>query len=78
MPKVLLVNGFSFFFYSNEGNEPVHIHIRKGDAEAKFWIAPIIELEYSEGFSTSELRFIREQLESSNKFIIEKWDEHFS
>jgi hypothetical protein len=26
MPTVLLLNGFRFFFYSNENNEPVHIH----------------------------------------------------
>ena len=26
------------FFYSNEGNEPMHVHARKGGAECKFWI----------------------------------------
>ncbi|MCP4109321.1 MAG: DUF4160 domain-containing protein [Desulfobacteraceae bacterium] len=32
--------GYRFFFYSNEGNplEPLHIHVRKGEAVAKFWI----------------------------------------
>lgn len=29
MPTVLFVNGFRFFFYSNENNEPVHIHVLK-------------------------------------------------
>ncbi|MBS9768740.1 MAG: DUF4160 domain-containing protein [Flavobacteriaceae bacterium] len=35
MPKLFEIFGFSFFFYSNE-HLPIHIHIIKGDAEAKF------------------------------------------
>jgi len=35
MPTVLLINGFRFFFYSNENNEPIHIHVTKGNAEGK-------------------------------------------
>ncbi len=31
MPTVLLINGYRFFFFSNEGNEPRHIHVEKGD-----------------------------------------------
>ena len=46
MPTVLLVQGWRFFFHSNEGNEPVHIHARKGDAECKHWLKPdVYEIE---------------------------------
>jgi hypothetical protein len=38
MPTILLLNGFRFFFYSNENNEPIHVHIEKGSAEAKIWL----------------------------------------
>ena len=38
MPTILLIQGWRFFFYRNEGNEPMHIHGRKGDAECKYWI----------------------------------------
>lgn len=38
MPTILFVMGWRFFFYANEGNEPIHIHCRKGDMEAKFWL----------------------------------------
>jgi hypothetical protein len=44
MPTVLFINGFRFFFYSNEGFEPQHIHIEKGNAVARFWLEDI-ELE---------------------------------
>jgi hypothetical protein len=78
MPKVLLLNGFSFLFYSNEGSEPPHIHIKKGDAEAKFWLEPTIEMEFSEDFSASELRFIRETIEENREEFLRKWHEHLS
>jgi Domain of unknown function (DUF4160) len=30
MPTILFMNGWRLFFYSNEGDEPVHIHAEKG------------------------------------------------
>jgi len=46
MPTVFRERGFRFFFYSNEGmpREPLHIRIEKGDAEAKFWLEPEVQL----------------------------------
>src|SRR5262249_55675133 len=40
MPTVLIIQGFRFFFFSNEGSEPPHIHVEKGDGYAKFWLNP--------------------------------------
>ena len=39
MPVVFRHDGFRFFFFSNEGDprEPVHVHVRKSDGEAKLW-----------------------------------------
>jgi hypothetical protein len=34
----LFVLGWRLFFYSNDGNEPMHIHAQKGDAE--YWLYP--------------------------------------
>ena len=51
MPTVLRTDGFRFFFYSNEGDprEPVHIHVMKDGAEAKFWVEPEVRLDRSHG-----------------------------
>ena len=38
MPTILLIAGWRLFFYSNESNEPVHIHAQKADMECKFWL----------------------------------------
>ena len=35
MPTVLTVQGFRFFFWSNESDEPIHVHVEKGGAEGK-------------------------------------------
>jgi hypothetical protein len=34
MPTVLTKDGFRIFFYSADGNEPVHVHIEYGDGLA--------------------------------------------
>ena len=41
MPTIFFEKGYRFFFYSNENNEPIHVHIEKNDSVAKFWIQPI-------------------------------------
>ena len=41
MPTVLRVGRYRFYFYSNEGLEPPHIHVKAGEDEAKFWLDPV-------------------------------------
>jgi hypothetical protein len=38
MPTVLFINGWRFFFYMNEGNEPLHIHCEKAEKSCKYWL----------------------------------------
>lgn len=39
MPEVFREFGFVFLFYANEGQEPMHIHVRKaGDSLNSGWI----------------------------------------
>ena len=60
MPTVLNVDGFRFFFYSDEGNEPCHIHVIKGGGKAKIRLKPTYEEAYFYGFTTAEKRRISE------------------
>jgi hypothetical protein len=39
-PKPLLEDGYSFYFFSNENNEPPHVHVSKGGGKAKWWLTP--------------------------------------
>lgn len=61
MSVVLRLDGFKFFFYSNEESnlpESAHIHVFKAGAEAKFWLAPNAQLTRNEGFDAKTLRKI--------------------
>jgi len=42
MPEVFRQFGFVFFFYTNESQVPLHIHIRKAGGFAKFRIEPVV------------------------------------
>jgi Domain of unknown function (DUF4160) len=78
MPVVFRSGGFTFFFYSNEGDprEPIHIHVRKGDGDAKFWISPIA-LGSSNGFDARILRELARLVEANSALIERAWHEHF-
>lgn len=77
MPIVLLINGFKFFFYSNEINEPIHIHVTKGDGNAKIWLLPIIKFEYAYNFSNKDLKTIMNIVVKNKEVIKNKWNEYF-
>ncbi len=78
MPTILYINGWRIFFYSNENNEPIHVHAQKGDTEVKYWIketAYDIEEANSYNLSAKDRREIRKLLFDHFEYIISKWDE---
>ncbi|MEO8085765.1 MAG: DUF4160 domain-containing protein [Bacteroidota bacterium] len=77
MPTILFINGWRFFFYSNEGNEPIHIHVQKAESEAKFWILiDTNELKdaFSYNLSPANKREVKKMIYLNLDFIIEKWN----
>jgi hypothetical protein len=74
LPKIFEWNGYKFFFFANEGNprESCHVHVRKGEQLAKFWIDPIVRLEWS-----SELSKIERVVTDNSALIRSKWNEFF-
>lgn len=70
MPTILFVLGWRFFFYANEGNEPIHIHCKKADRECKFWLDSLnfdVEEAYSYNMNSSDKREVK-------KIIFEYFD----
>ncbi len=76
MPEVFRVEGYVFFFYSNEGQEPIHVHVRRGGGFAKFWMEPLI-LDRARGLKTQELVRAEELAAERAGKIREKWHEVF-
>ena len=74
MPEIFRTLGFVFFFYSNEGQVPIHVHVRKAGGFAKFWIDPI-ELEFSQGMKSSDIKQAEDLIIDNLEIINKKWNE---
>ncbi|MBI4645313.1 MAG: DUF4160 domain-containing protein [Bacteroidia bacterium] len=77
MPVVYNEKGFIFRFFSSDKNEPVHIHIYKGDGYAKIWLEPEINWAFSYGFKKKQRRDIFKIVTINKKLFINKWHEYF-
>ncbi len=77
MPTVSRIGGYRFFFFSNEGEEPPHIHVESGEKYAKFWLAPV-SLASSVGYSAPELTRLRKLVTEHSERFKEAWHEYFS
>ncbi len=75
MPTVLRAEGFRFFFYSNESDEPAHIHVERGDGTAKLWLEPV-ELAESFDMKAQELKRARELAEEHVATFVAAWRRH--
>jgi hypothetical protein len=78
VPTVLRIDGFRFFFYANEGNEPAHIHVRKAAGEAKFWLKPNVSLAWVRGFNPATITALLALVRANRTFFLEKWNEFFA
>ena len=78
MPNVSLIDGFRFFFYSNENNEPAHIHVSKADSDGKIWLEPGIAIAYMYGFSNAEQKNIMKIIKTNYQIFLNQWYEHFN
>ena len=76
MPTVARLGPYRLFFYSNEGDEPPHIHVERNGVTAKLWIDPV-ELVRS-AFPTHETERIRRMVTVYQSLIEEAWNDHFA
>ncbi len=78
MPAILLILDWRLFFYANEGNEPIHVHCRKGEMECKYWLdreAYDIEEAFSFNMSEKDTRQIRKIIYDHFEYIEVQWDD---
>ncbi len=77
MPTILLVMGWRFFFYANEGTEPIHVHCRKGEKDCKYWLDVYnfdIEEAYSYNMNSKDKREVKKIIFEYFEFIEGEWD----
>jgi meiotically up-regulated gene 157 (Mug157) protein len=78
MPTILLLLGWRLFFYANEGNEPIHVHCKKGDMECKYWLDTAtfdVSLAYAFKMSPRATREIRKIVFQHFDYIVDQWEE---
>jgi hypothetical protein len=75
-PTVLRIGRYRFFFFSNEGHEPPHVHVQDGNNLAKFWLEPV-ELARSTGYPPRELTRVHALVVEHRHSLLEAWHEFF-
>lgn len=80
MPTILLISGWRFYFWANEGKEPIHIHAEKGDMECKYWL-DVENFEIKEAFSYNispqSNREVKKIIYEHFEYIVTEWIKFF-
>jgi hypothetical protein len=74
---LLRLDGFRFYFFSHEPNEPPHVHVDRGAATIKLWLDPV-SVARSRGFRAHEIGGIIAAVDEHRTMFLEKWHEYFS
>jgi Domain of unknown function (DUF4160) len=76
MPTILRWGPYRAFFYSNERDEPAHVHVRAGNKEAKLWLHDF-SVALNAGYAAHELGDIIRHLKTHRDQLLSACNEHF-
>lgn len=76
MPTVLRIDGFRFFFFSNE-HEPEHIHIEKADMYARIELETL-QVTDSYNVNSKDLKKMIEIIKNNEDKLKGAWNEYFA
>ena len=76
MPTLLRWSGYRFFFWSGYRAEPPHVHVKKGDAEAKIWLDPV-RLHVAIDFRSHEINGVVRKVHEQRDGFLRAWHDHF-
>lgn len=76
MPTALRLGPYRFYFYSNDAEEPKHIHVERDGLVAKIWLEPV-RIQRSGGFSRVEILRVLRLVRDHQRKLLEAWDEFF-
>ena len=83
MPQVFVILGYIVYFWSNENDEPIHVHVCKGSPQKDATKVRITEdgpvLEHNKSkIPKKDLKRILAWIAMNDELIIKKWQFHFS
>ena len=76
MPKLFEWRGWAFLFYSLDGPEPPHIHVRNGGKELKVWLEDI-SIARNRRCRAHEVSELLAVIRERRSEFLERWHEHF-
>ncbi|MBX3183457.1 MAG: DUF4160 domain-containing protein [Polyangiaceae bacterium] len=56
----------------------MHVHVRSGDGEAKFWLEPFVQLAKNYRYTPQQIRQIQGIVEARRDELTTAWEKHFS
>lgn len=83
MPNLFTVSGYKIYFWSNENNEPIHVHVSKGKPSAnatKIWLTRkggCILVSNGSGIPARELSELMEFISAQFFLICDAWRKFF-
>lgn len=83
MPSLFMVSGYKVFFWSNENEEPIHVHIAKGKPSpnaTKIWLTRAggcIVASNGSKISQKELNELMEFISAQFFLICSEWKRFF-
>ena len=76
MPTIVCEDGYRFYFYSHEPNEPPHVHVDKGGGSAKVWLTPV-SVAANVGLSPAQLGEVVRKVRAHRNRFMEAWNGFF-
>ncbi|MBF8277541.1 MAG: uncharacterized protein HW390_2614 [Candidatus Brocadiaceae bacterium] len=73
----IIIEGYKIRFYSSDGNEPPHVHVLRGEKEAKIWLQSMV-VERNHRYNKSELNRILKVVQQNRVKLLEIWNAHFN
>lgn len=73
----IVIQGYTFRFYSSDRFEPAHIHVLRDGNVAKVWLDPV-RLEYNRGYNRTEVSRILALTTGHRARLLGAWNEYFS
>lgn len=84
MPKLFKIGKYYVFFWSNENNEPIHIHVSEGGAKqnaTKIWLTRnggFVVAHNKSQISQRDINMILDLLSVHFFYICSEWKKHFN
>jgi hypothetical protein len=83
LPSLFTISGYKVYFWSNENNEPIHIHVAVGNpspTDTKIWISRAggcILAHNKSRIPARELSEIMNVISAQFFLICKEWKKHF-